>query len=305
LRLQVVRVEIAGREHVGARQDSPLDLGAETFAAVAHVKRGEVVAGRGLGAVTKAHAVEARQIRRRLGRRDDVVRRHRQVNVLELDALQLGAELLELRERRPHGSRIVGVEAAVEEALGHADRDVLPRLADDARIGRHRLLERRRVALVEPGHRFEQQRCILRRLREHARLVEARGERDHAVARHAPVRRLEARDARERGRLANRAAGVGTGGRRYEARRDCRGRASGRTAGHERAIPWITDGSIEARLVRRAHRELVHVRFAQHDGAGALQALDDRRVVGRDEIVEHSRAAGRFHAGRAEDVFMS
>ena len=117
------------------------------------------------------------------------------------------------------GCRVVGVEPVVEEALGHADRDVVPRLVDDLRVARHGLVERRRVALVEAGHRFEQQRRVFGRLREHAGLIEARRERDHAVARHAPVRGLDARDAGERGRLTNRAA-------RVRARRGRRERAA-------------------------------------------------------------------------------
>ena len=145
--------------------------------------------------MAEAHAVEARQVRRRFGRRDDVVRGHGQMDVLELDALQLRAELLELGERGANCRGIVGIEARVEEALGHADRDAVPRLVDELRVARHRLVERRRVARIESGHRFEQQRRVLGRLREHAGLVEARCERDHAVARHASVRRLEAGDA--------------------------------------------------------------------------------------------------------------
>ena len=194
LRLQVVRVEVAGRQHVRAREDSALDLGTEAFAAVAHVERREVFAGAALGAMTETHPVEAREIRRRFGRRDDVIGGHGQMNVLELDGLQFRAELRELGERGAHRGRVLRLEP-VEEALGHADTDVVPLLADLERVLRHGLVERGRVALVEARHRFEQQCRVLGRLRQHAGLVEARRERDHAVAGHAPVGGLEAGDA--------------------------------------------------------------------------------------------------------------
>ena len=73
LRLAVVGVVVAGRERVRADHDAPLDLRAETLAARALVHLDEVFGA--VGAVAVAHAVEARQVRAGLGRRDDVVRR--------------------------------------------------------------------------------------------------------------------------------------------------------------------------------------------------------------------------------------
>jgi hypothetical protein len=69
-------------------------------------------------------------------------------------------------------------------------------------------------------------------------------------------------------------------------------------------IPRIANRPVEARLVRRAHRELVHVRFAEHDDAGAPEPLDHRGVVRRDEVVQHPGAARGLHARRAEDVLV-
>ena len=42
-------------------------------------------------------------------------------------------------------------------------------------------------------------------------------------------------------------------------------------------------------LGRRAHRELVAVGLAEDDRAGRFEPLDDRRVVGRDEVLEDAR----------------
>src|SRR5436190_1146299 len=56
-------------------------------------------------------------------------------------------------------------------------------------------------------------------------------------------------------------------------------------------------------LGRRAHRELVAVRLADNDGAGRLELLDDRRVVGRHERLEDLRGRGRADAPGADVVF--
>ena len=101
--------------------------------------------------------------------------------------VELRAELLELRERGAHALPRRRRRARRRRTLGQADRAGRPSGSSTMlRVARHRLVERRRVARVEARHRLEQQRAVLGRLREHAGLVEARGERDHAVARHAP-----------------------------------------------------------------------------------------------------------------------
>jgi hypothetical protein len=66
LRAPVVRVVVAAGQRVGPEHDAPLDLGAEAVVAGARVHRGEVVGA--LGAPAVAHAVEAREVRRALGR---------------------------------------------------------------------------------------------------------------------------------------------------------------------------------------------------------------------------------------------
>ena len=55
--------------------------------------------GEVLGAVAVADAVEARQVRRRLGRRDQVVDRDRELGARQLDVDEGGAEARELVER--------------------------------------------------------------------------------------------------------------------------------------------------------------------------------------------------------------
>jgi len=57
-------------------------------------------------------------------------------------------------------------------------------------------------------------------------------------------------------------------------------------------------------LVRRSHRELVHVGLAQDDRSGGVELLDDVRVVGRHEICKHAGRAGRAPAAGAVDVLL-
>ena len=99
----VVGVVVAGRERVGADHDAPLDLGAEALAARALVHVEQV--GRVGAAVAVAHAVEARQVRARLGRRDDVVRRQRVLGVRQADLDARAAQLLDARDASRRSAR--------------------------------------------------------------------------------------------------------------------------------------------------------------------------------------------------------
>jgi hypothetical protein len=97
-------------------------------------------------------------------------------------------------------------------------------------------------------------------------------------------------------------SGPGGGGRRG-------GRPRGppparRAARHEGEVPGVVNRAVVARLVRRSHREFVHVGLAEQHRARGGQPSDHRRVVGRDEVVEHARAARSLDAGRAKDVLV-
>ena len=169
---------------------------------------------------------------------------------------------------------------------------------------RRRPLHAGRIARVVAFHVAQQQAQIGGGARHRPALVEAGRERHHAVAGDPPVGGLEAADAAERGWLPDRTAGVGAGCRRHEASGDGRGGTAGGAAGNAARIPGIRHRTEVARLVGRAHCELVHVGLAQRHRAGAHQALHDRGVVGRDELAEHPRAAGGGDALGAEDVLV-
>ena len=144
--------------------------------------------------------------------------------------------------------------------------------------------------------------AVLHVLREGADLVERRGEGDKPVARDAPVGGLEADDTAQRRRLADGAARVGA--RRGDALVGGQGRggAAARAPGNALQVPGIAGDAEIRRLRGGAHGELVHVRLADEDGALVAQLLHHRAVIGRHEVVEDPRAAGRAVPLRALDV---
>ena len=200
-----------------------------------------------LGAVAEAHAVEARQVRRRLGRRDDVVDRDR----------QLGARQAARRpaSRRACSNSASAARSGAVDVAGQRRREEFLRQADAQALQRPRRRRAgapwraRRGSPAAAARRWssragrspliaaEQQRAVLGAARQQAGLVEARGEGDHAVARAHAVGRLDAGDAAKARRLADRAAGVGAGRRRQQARRDRRRRAARRAARDARSRP--------------------------------------------------------------------
>ena len=105
----VVGVVVAGRERVGADHDAPLDLGAEALAARAlvHVEQVDRVGA----AVAVADAVEAREVRARLGRRDDVVGRQRVLGVRQADLHARAAQLLDARDGLVEAGAHAGLDA--------------------------------------------------------------------------------------------------------------------------------------------------------------------------------------------------
>ena len=198
------------------------------------VHRRDVVA---VDAQAVAHAVVAREVRRRLGRRDQVVggepvrrRRHRD----------------RARPWRPAAS---SAAAAASTAAAHLGLDalVVGQLLDDADAQPgDAVVERREQRRRGLGDRRRVARVVARRSTSSSSAasatVAANGpiwSSDDAnaiepVARHRAVGRLHADDAAQRRRLADRTAGVGAERERREAGRDRGRRAAARPAGHTR-----------------------------------------------------------------------
>ena len=230
LRLDVVGVVVAGRQRVGAEHDAALHLGAEARVARRLVHRRAGPSPSDAQAV--AHAVVARQVRRRLGRRDEVVgRRSRSSRVRQLELDDLGAERRGRLDRRLERAAHAGLERRRRSSsLRHADaqaRRSSP-LGQRDRLGQRR--RARRVARVV-GRRSTPSRQrdvahVARTARPGRATTRTRRGRS-AMTR--PYVGLSPTTPQKRGGLADRAAGVGAERERREAGRDRRRRAAATT----------------------------------------------------------------------------
>src|SRR5208283_4544207 len=126
-----------------------------------------------------------------------------------------------------------------------------------------------------------------------ADLIETRGESNEPVPRDAAVRRLEADEIAERGRLANRTAGVAAHTDRRFAGGHRRGRTAARTARDAGEVVRVLRNAERRVLARTAHRELIHVRFADRHATGVEQTLHGSRGVRGYPLLENLAAGGR------------
>ncbi len=167
---------------------------------------------------------------------------------------------------------------------------------------RHRHRGGGRVALVAPGDRVEERRRVADVTGERPDLVERAGEGDDPVAGDAAVRRLEPDDPGQRRRLADRAARVGPDPEGDMAGRDRDRRAAAAATGDRVEVPGVAHRAVGAVLVRRAHRELVHVRLAEDHRPGIAEPLGDVGVVWRDVALEDPRSGRRLAALDRDEV---
>ena len=127
-------------------------------------------------------------------------------------------------------------------------------------------------------------------------------ERHESAARYAPVGRLQSDDAAERGRLADRPAGVTSERSRRETCGHTGRRAARRTARNPLRIAWIRSLLKCAVLAGGAHRELIHVQTAERDESLRTQSRHRRRVVRRNHRLKNLRRAGAGLALRNDAV---
>ena len=141
----------------------------------------------------------------------------------------------------------LGVHALEAIFARDADRQPLHRSADRRFVVGHGRVGAGRILRVGARHRAQHDRAVAHGARERSGLIERRGEGDHALARAAPVGRLDPGGAGERGGLADRAAGVARRRGQAQARRDRRGRAARRAARRQQAA--LVAGERRARLL--------------------------------------------------------
>ena len=179
---------------------------------------------------------------------------------------------------------------------GHAEPEARDLLAEALREVGDGPVHRGRVVGVMARDGLEHRRRVLHVLGQRPDLVERAAERDEPEAAHQPVGRLDPDDAAEGGRLPDAPSGVGAERVEGLAGGDGGGGAARAASRHPVERPRVARG-VEGRVLRRRpHGELVHVALAEQHRARFLQTQGHRRVVGRDEALQHPRRAGRRHA---------
>src|SRR5215510_1391267 len=93
-----------------------------------------------------------------------------------------------------------------------------------------------------PGESLEYKSTITHIFGKRTHLVERRRVGNHSETTDASIGRLQAYDSAERGRQADRAAGVSAERSQGLVRSDCGGRTTGRTARYAREVPRIPAG---------------------------------------------------------------
>jgi len=176
-------------------------------------------------------------------------------------------------------------------------------LAGRGRHARQRRIDRGGIRRVVAAHDLVQQRRVEHGTSARSGLVERRGHRDHAVAGDAAIGGLDADRSGDRGRLADRTAGIGADRQRSLEGRQARRRTAARATRDPLQIPRIAGRTVGGGLGRGTHRELVQIRLAEDHQAGGKQPVDDRGVVRRNPALQNARAGRRGQPLIAEEVF--
>src|SRR5215469_1858354 len=155
---------------------------------------------------------------------------------------------------------------------------------------------------VVPCHNGHQYGCVCSILCQRTYPIERGSEGNQPVSRYATVCWHHAGYAAAGSRLANRASCISS--------QSCHRQTDGYNGGGAPAgpsgnpiqgnrVPYWTVCQV---LVRAAHSKLVAVGLAEEHGAGALEPLDSRGVIGRDICLKDPGATGRGDVAGADDV---
>ena len=230
---------------------------------------------------------------------DDVGRRARHAGLRDHDGLR-GIERL---GDRGHRLERLGLAAAGEIVAGDGDAQAADALVQE----RHRRIGRPvgadRIVGIPALHGVERQREILDRAGDRPEMVEGVDEGERAGAAQPAVGRLQAEQAAQRGRHADRAVGVGAQRQRHLARRHRSARAARRAAGHARRVARIAARPVVGVLAGEVVGVLAHVEAADQDRAGRLELAHQRAVArGLRSIDVDLRAGARRQALDVEQV---
>src|SRR5205823_12135797 len=140
----------------------------------------------------------------------------------QVDLADLGAELAERGDRRIDAVADAVADLVIDlvEMMDDADPHPLDPAADQRSVVGYGPRGARRIARVVPREGLQHQGAILGRPGHRADMVEAERGRGNPGAADEAVSRLDPGDAAQRGRAADRAAGVGADAAEDEARGD-------------------------------------------------------------------------------------
>ena len=223
---------------------------------------------RAVDAQPVTHAVVAREVRRRLGRGDEVVGGQAEHERGDGDLLDDRPRCGEhLRRARAPRRRRRGSASTRKSEMTPTRRPATPS-SRWPRPARTRPSSDVESAGSWPAMTSSRRRGVGDGGGERTDLVERAREGDEPVTRHEAVGRLDPDHPAERRRLTDRTAGVRAERERHETRRDRGGAPPGGTTGHPVQVPRVVGRPEGGVLRRRAHRELVEVRLADDDRAG-------------------------------------
>ena len=247
LRLFVIGIDISGGQGVGADQDSPLHLSAESFSTASRRHRGKALGVFGTEAVFDT--VVPRQVGRRLRWCDHVVGGDAVVEPGAAHLHQFSTESLQLGSRGLHRCLHLRIEAfGIEALLDHPHLQALDGLVEaGAEIG-NRCIKAGGIAGVGPGDHLEQFGHISNAAGEGSHLIQRAGEGHQAPTADAAVGGLEAHHTTERRRLADGTTGVGTKRSDATAGSDGRCTATGASTRHMGGVPGVLCGTERGRF---------------------------------------------------------
>ena len=235
----VVRVVVAGAEHIGAEHDSSLDFRPEMFGPTSRVQIEQCLAGFQRGTLSVADAVESGEIARRFGGADHGVGGDADDGQWKFDVDDLGSEAAEDLDRT--ADRLVDrfIISRIEVLGGEADPQSLDRRVEILQEIGSGAFDGGRVMHILARNGGENGCGVLDASGERSDLVQAWSETDQSVPGDSPVGGFDAYDSTQGCRLSNRAPGVAPERDRRELGRHGGGTAAGRTAGHPSGVPRI------------------------------------------------------------------
>ena len=154
------------------------------------------------------HAVEARQVRRRFGSRDDVVRRDRVFGMRQRYRNDLASRFRQFLDCSFHCGANFRIESLAKIFFRNAEPQPFRRLPNLGLVIGDGNFGGSRVEFIASGDIAQQDGRVFHRLRQRTNVIKRRRKRDQSVARNAPVRGQQSHHSAKSRWLTNRSAGI-------------------------------------------------------------------------------------------------